>query len=90
MTALLVTSEMGCLGVFRVPSYSLRRRSPVLLGFPGLSRPVGFDLAPIGFGMCRLMPRANGYGHVAFPLRRDPAETSLVRRASQKGLAGSG
>jgi hypothetical protein len=47
-TPLLVASKTGCLGVLRVPSYSLRRRSPVLLGFPGLRRPVGVHLAPIG------------------------------------------
>lgn len=39
--------RIGCLGVLRVPAYSLRRRSPVLLGFFGLRRPVGDDLAPI-------------------------------------------
>ena len=48
MTAPLVTSKEGCLSVLRVAPYSLRRRSPVLLGFPGLRRPVGVDLAPIG------------------------------------------
>jgi hypothetical protein len=53
MTTLLVTIKMGCLGVLRVPSYSLRRRSPVLLGFPGLRRSVGVHLGPIGVGMCR-------------------------------------
>lgn len=53
MTTLLVTTKTGCLGVLRVPSYSLRRRSPVLLGFPGLRRPVGVHLVPIGAGMCR-------------------------------------
>ena len=53
MTTLLVTTKTGCLGVLRMPSYSLQRRSPVLLGFPGLRRPVGVHLGPLGVGMCR-------------------------------------
>jgi hypothetical protein len=82
---LLGSSKKGCLGVLRVPAYSLRRRSPVLLGFPGLRRPVGVDLAPI----VRFMPRANGCGHVAFPFRRDSAETRLVlKRVGRERMVG--
>ena len=64
---MLVTSKKGCLGVLRLlfvlaRKYEVRRNSPMVLGFPGLYRPVGVHLAPSGLELVLFLPQANGRG----------------------------
>ena len=62
---MLVTSKKGCLGVLRllfVLAREVRRSSPMVLGFPGLYRPVGVHLAPSGLELVLFLPQANGRG----------------------------
>ena len=40
----------------------VRRNSPMVLGFPGLYRPVGVHLAPSGLELVLFLPQANGRG----------------------------
>ena len=79
--------RIGCLGVLAAWAYCVCQRTRFDAGRRCCS---AFLACVVPSGMtwlrsCRFMLRANGYGHVACPLRRDSAETLLVRCEGWQG-----